>query len=390
MGRFLRVKLITEINQSICSLCGGQRALLPLPHASKALVSDGRVLETALQKDSCLSCGLVSHTTLLSSADVRSVYEQDYALSAASPIADRQRAESYVGLLNPWMFPTARVLEIGCGSGALLKAIAARWPQATLFGLDPALPLHVERHDSIRFERGFFEQYSGSTGSMDLVFSINVVEHISSPKEFFSGAASLLAPGGHLLVVCPASNPPNLELTFHDHLHTFTAAALSAAARSAGLFLIGETCHLGRIGDFQLAIFAREPAGQLLPVFSAQDGDLFRARTDYLLRWASLDQVLIDRTSFSTRVVVFGAGQMAALLRAYAPLLWTRIDMLVMDNIADAWRFEKSIATYSSQKDQLRGVATVVATSPGTQKAISERLSADGLAPICFDDIIVC
>lgn len=338
-----------------------------------------------------MSCGLVSHVTLLSDAHVRSVYDQDYSLSAASPAADKQRALNYVGLLEKWMQPASRVLEIGCGSGALLKEVQSRWPQAALFGLDPALPPGVENHESIQFERGFFERYAGNAGSMDVVFSINVIEHVSSTRDFFTGAASLLAPDGHLVVVCPAANPPNLELTFHDHLHTFTQAALSVAARSAGLFLVEHTPHLGRVGDFQLAVFRRKPADQPGPIpDTTQPESLFKARADYLLAWAGLDELLIGRSHSASRMVMFGAGQMAAMLRAYAPRLWDRIDLMVMDNVADAWRFEKPLATYASVRQELTGSAIVVATSPGSQSAVSQRLIADGLTAIRFDDVIEC
>ena len=32
----------------------------------------------------------------------------------------------------------AAILDIGCGTGKLLRAAAARWPRATLVGVDPA------------------------------------------------------------------------------------------------------------------------------------------------------------------------------------------------------------------------------------------------------------
>ena len=92
----------------------------------RALVSDGRVLEVSLEKASCLSCGLVSHVNQLSGDRARNVYSEDYALASAAPSSDQYRAQGYADVLTQLVPPAKTVLEIGCGSGALLKKLKNR------------------------------------------------------------------------------------------------------------------------------------------------------------------------------------------------------------------------------------------------------------------------
>ena len=203
--------MISEVEKSDCPLCGGLRLHLPIPLVGRSVVSDGRILEASLEKASCLTCGLVSHVKPLSGDTIQNVYREDYALTSTSPSSDRHRAQNYADVLTELLAPAKTVLEIGCGSGALLRELETRWPEASLFGMDPALPDAPAQSGRIRFDRDVFEGYAAAE-VMDLIFAVNVVEHVSSPKTFFTRVAGLLSLGGQLAIICPASNPPNLEL----------------------------------------------------------------------------------------------------------------------------------------------------------------------------------
>ena len=54
--------------------------------------------------------------------------------------------------------------------------------------------------------------------------------------------------------------------------------------------------------------------------------DLWSRRDFYLKAWHDLDQALLNRSQSFPRLVAFGGGQTAALLRAYAPRTWTRLN----------------------------------------------------------------
>ena len=379
------------MEKSVCPLCGGFRLHLPIPFVGRALVSDGRVLEVSLEKGSCLSCGLVSHVNQLSADRVRKVYRENYALASASPSSDQHRAQGYADVLTQLVPPARTVLEIGCGSGALLRELEGRWPEASLFGVDPALPEGLTQNNRIRFERGFLESYAGG-GPLDLIFAVNVIEHVSSVTTFFTRVAGLLSSEGQLALVCPASHPPNLELVFHDHLHTFTSDAFAMAARSAGLAVTRHSDRVERLGDFQFVLLRRSGTRTIetLPESREEAISLSTARTGYLKAWCNMEATLLSRTALASRTVLFGAGQMAALLRAYAPRLWDQVGLLVVDDISDAWKFDKPVSTYSDAKWSLRGATVVVAAAPSLQAQLANRLASDGLTAVRFDDIILC
>lgn len=383
--------MISEVEKSDCPLCGGLRLHLPIPLVGRSVVSDGRVLEVSLEKTSCLSCGLVSHVNPLCGDMVQNVYREDYALASTSPSSDQHRAQNYADVLTELLAPAKTVLEIGCGSGALLRQLETRWSEASLFGMDPALPDGPAQNGRIRFDRDFFETYSGAE-LIDLIFAVNVIEHVSSPKTLFTRVAGLLSSGGQFAIICPAANPPNLELVIHDHLHTFTSHAFAIAARTTGFTVTMQIDRVERLGDFQFIIFRRSSVNTIeeFPQSQEEAVSLAANRTAYLRAWCNLEETLLARTAFASRTVLFGAGQMAALLRAYAPRIWDQVDLLVVDNVSDAWRFDKPVSAYSDTRWSLGGAAVLVATSPSIQARLANRLASDGLMAVRFDDIILC
>ena len=87
-------------------------------------------------------------------------------------------------------------------------------------------------------------------------------------------------------------------------------------------------------------------------------------------------------------MVAFGGGQTAALLRAYAPHTWERVDLIVLDDTNETWDLGKPIAPYRNAVQTLQAAQTLIATAPRTQKAVAERIRKDGLYPIVWDDLI--
>ena len=136
------------------------------------------------------------------------------------------------------------------------------------------------------------------------------------------------------------------------------------------------TRHLDRVerlGDFQFVLFRLSGTRTIeaCPESREEAVSLAASRAGYLKAWCNMDETLLSRTASVSRTVLFGAGQMAALLRAYAPRLWDQVGLLVVDDISDAWKFDKPVSTYSDSKRSLRGAAVVVATAPSLQAQLS-------------------
>ena len=335
---------------------------------------------------SCLGCGTAFHASGISSAEVRTIYDDAYALARSSPKSDAQRARAYCNWIHTECAVPLNVLEVGCGSGALLRELLQTWPGTRGFGLDPALPETGASDGRLRLARGFVEDIPEDAGQFDLIIAVNVIEHTEAPETFLKALRSRLAPNGRIVIVCPEARPSNLELLFFDHLYSLTQAALLVASAAASLAARRQVSAPREIGDFQMVILEANASGQVTPPASLPS-ELIAERNDYLGRWARLDHILLERSASAARLVAFGGGQTAALLRAYAPRTWSRVDAIAVDDPTEAWTLGPAVVPY---QDVLRhsGCGVLIATSPHVQTILAERLSRDGLQPITWNDLI--
>ena len=99
-----------------------------------------------------------------------------------------------------------RVLDVGCGTGYLLRVLAARCPQATvLAGIDPAASM-IEAAEKaaddgrLRFTVGAAERLPYPDDAFDLVVSTTSFDHWADQREGLGECARVLAPGGHLVL----------------------------------------------------------------------------------------------------------------------------------------------------------------------------------------------
>jgi ubiquinone/menaquinone biosynthesis C-methylase UbiE len=101
----------------------------------------------------------------------------------------------------------AAVLDIGCGTGALLRDLEARLPDGIdLAGVDPApAMLEVARAklgagSRVRLEQAFAEQLPFPDDSFDLVVSTVSFHHWHDQPTGLGEAARVLQPGGRILL----------------------------------------------------------------------------------------------------------------------------------------------------------------------------------------------
>jgi SAM-dependent methyltransferase len=139
--------------------------------------------------------------------------------------------------------PSARVLDVGCGSGDFLRTLEARGFRR-LTGVDPYLPFEPGAVGACRFVRGEVGALRGEV--FDLVTMHHVLEHVPDPPGFLAAAAALLAPGGTLLVRVPlrdswAAETYGARWVQHDaprHVVLPTSSGLARAAEVAGLAVV--------------------------------------------------------------------------------------------------------------------------------------------------------
>jgi ubiquinone/menaquinone biosynthesis C-methylase UbiE len=98
----------------------------------------------------------------------------------------------------------ARVLDVGCGTGALLRRLAARLPgEADLAGVDPAPQMLAEarkRLDGVRLEQAAAEHLPFADASFDLVVSAMSFDHWADQELGLAECARVLRPDGCLVL----------------------------------------------------------------------------------------------------------------------------------------------------------------------------------------------
>lgn len=124
-------------------------------------------------------------------------------IRAADP-AQRRMLESYVAEID---FPAAaRVLEIGCGTGAVSRYLASQADIAKVVGIDPS-PVLIAKAEALlsdpaklSFQIASAHQLPFDENEFDVVIFHTTLCHLSAPENALNQAFRVLKPGGWLAV----------------------------------------------------------------------------------------------------------------------------------------------------------------------------------------------
>src|SRR5712691_8244461 len=97
------------------------------------------------------------------------------------------------------------ILDVGCGTGRLLKSAKVRFPAARLVGVDAAAEMVKYAQSStpdgtIEFQQATAEQLPFPNASFDLVFSTMTFHHWQDQARGAAEVARVLTPGGRWLL----------------------------------------------------------------------------------------------------------------------------------------------------------------------------------------------
>ncbi len=121
--------------------------------------------------------------------------------------ADAQQKSMLGSYLREINFPiSARVIEIGCGTGPVSRRLAG-WPNvAQVVGIDPS-SVFIEKAcqlgaglANLTFQEGYAEQLRFEDGHFDVAVFHTTLCHLSDPKGALQEAHRVLKPGGYLAV----------------------------------------------------------------------------------------------------------------------------------------------------------------------------------------------
>jgi SAM-dependent methyltransferase len=146
---------------------------------------------------------------------------------------------------------SARILDVGCGSGALLRELRDVGFRS-LTGADPFVGASVEE-PGLRIVKGGLESVAGD---FDIVMFHHSLEHIPDPEAVLGQLAPRLAPDAIAVVRLPLGASFGwrtlggnwAQLDPPRHLYLFSADGFERLARRAGLKLL--RTNFDSVGDF--------------------------------------------------------------------------------------------------------------------------------------------
>jgi len=147
-----------------------------------------------------------------------------------------------------------RVLDVGCGGGAVAKAVKAARPGAQVFGCDiseSALAAAGAEPGGVEFRLATAEHLPFGDGELDAVWIFDVLEHVDSPEKVLSEVARVLRPGGRFHIVLPLEGQPRTlyrlvgcgtrwtaKVRQAGHIQIFSAARFESMSAAQGLPVI--------------------------------------------------------------------------------------------------------------------------------------------------------
>lgn len=148
---------------------------------------------------------------------------------------DALRCQLVLSLLRSRNLRPRSVLDFGCGGAGVAMGLKVALPTARLAGYDPA----IQEQDLTRMRADGLEGTATLTDlqqqAFDLVLVMDVLEHVSTPRDVLSDAIALVQPGGFVLLTVPAYR---WLWSSHDealgHVDRYTLPRLRSLSASAG------------------------------------------------------------------------------------------------------------------------------------------------------------
>lgn len=228
-----------------CPVCGGV-ALLPF-----AADQFGDQLHFAQAR--CVDCRLVISQPQASDDEMKDYYqhryyEQHWSDAPALWTQNTSRHEratlpAFKQLWSGWIRPGGRVLEVGCGYGAMLHVLRAEGFDP--IGVDPSLrAVSFCRSRGLRVTVGAAPDLPFGETSFDVVIARHVIEHVPMPPAFVSALAGLVRPGG--VLVFETENIWTSQYAW-DRVRAFATARIPPFRSSTDHTFVFAASHLERL-----------------------------------------------------------------------------------------------------------------------------------------------
>jgi len=106
-------------------------------------------------------------------------------------------------------FQNGRIIDVGCGAGGTLIALAKRFPDSEIVGIDLSEPLlNIAKENAeaanvdnqLRFEKADVQSIPYSDNHFDVVINLNMVHLVQEPITLLNEMERILAPSGFIFI----------------------------------------------------------------------------------------------------------------------------------------------------------------------------------------------
>lgn len=142
--------------------------------------------------------------------DLKTFYDISYAAGEAGVFTffenGKHVSEDHPAALEALDWRGKSVLDVGCGTGMLVRAVASRGADRVV-GLDYALPAIEEarRHlnpPNVEFVNSDIMNWSPPC-KFDVIVTLGTMEHLDDPAAFLARMSECLSQDGTILIACP-------------------------------------------------------------------------------------------------------------------------------------------------------------------------------------------
>lgn len=391
-----------------CDFCGADAVDTVNEAGPPCLTGDFRIVDGVIHNVMCRTCGTVWNRRMMDHAALDAFYtgytkktdearEDDLLFDPMGGVETLGRNQvAFLERVLPRDRP-GRILDVGCGKGALLGLFNDAFPGWTRIGVEPsAAAAAIARLDpSLTVHDGVLDTAEIEPDSIDVVTIVHVLEHTPSPSAALRAMHRALRPGGLLFVEVPNMLDPNMFYDFllHEHLFHFSTGTLQRLLVRHGFEIAavepstsyGAQRVIGRKTRGEQAIDLGSAAaltGQL------RDGLASWRRFWDQMRDAALQ--LANASAAGKRVALFGAGMTTAVALVYTELRDAGIVALFDENPWKLGRTYFGRRIHPLEDAAALGVEVVgIATMPGSQQFVRRKLAAweaQGIELVCLAD----
>jgi SAM-dependent methyltransferase len=225
-------------SRNACPVCGGGKTAFFMIHNGCDLYK-------------CESCSTIYMFPFVDAEAAAAFYANSYEDATTGYFAkiDKKlrRSRSRIRRLKRHV-AAGRFLDVGCNGGFVVEAAREAGFSAHGLDIDPVSIAYARKHyPENSYFLGIVERYADSMpGRFDLIYSSEVIEHVSDVRSFVRSIVELLAPGGLAYLTTPDIShwrTPR-DLTKWDglgppsHCTYFTPQSLTGLLEEVGLSIV--------------------------------------------------------------------------------------------------------------------------------------------------------